>query len=151
MIRRTFWRGALVWHCVLGGGCLFVRGYLLQGGCSFGEICQRMSPAVELCQLFSLLSNFCGFGSYRRQSHICHPDEWVNEWMIDGNNRIPILTQFWPNVLVPQWLLFISEYLSGLTFTLDTQLSSLLLWFQGYSHEYIMLSSLFLLQLLPPL
>ena len=57
-------------------------------------------------------------------------DEWAIEWVsvtIDVSRC---------------YLLFVSEYLSSSTFALDTQLSSLLLWFLVFNQEHIMFSVL---------
>ena len=80
-------------------------------------------------------SIFVATASPRRRSHKCRRDERVRE----RNNRIPISTQFWPDVSRCD-LLFVSECPCSSTFALDTQLSSLLLWFLAYRHQRIMFS-----------
>ena len=67
-------------------------------------------------------------GSSRRQSR------WVSDWMSE-----------WVSVTIDVsrcYVLFVSEYLSSSTFALDTQLSSLLLWFLVFNQEHIMFSVL---------
>ena len=75
-----------------------------------------------------VLVDFVATTSYKMQSFVSS-SRWESECVNEFKNRILILTQFDPMLPGPTYCFF---FLSSLTFALDTQLSSLLLWFLAF-------------------
>ena len=76
---------------------------------------------MRACVPVEYLSSFVEYVSAigGEAKYVVSRDEWVSKWLSDGYNRIPILTQFWPDVS-QCYLLLVSGYLSGLTSVLGT-------------------------------